>query len=125
LLSPPRVFVFAAAFGSIAPNGGSGDASGACRHDGVVINDNATNGAPNAEAMAMLPDGGGGVGGGRNRVGGGSTSTDRDNDGHDADGDRRRRRRRRRRPCPRRAATAVAMMMMAGERGGEATARRL
>ncbi len=37
---------------------------------------------------------------------------------YDADGDRRRHR------CPRGAATADVMMMMAGERGGEATARR-
>jgi hypothetical protein len=37
---------------------------------------------------------------------------------YDADGDRRRRH------CPRGAATADVMMTMAGERGGEATARR-
>ena len=56
--------------------------------------------------------------GGKNGVGGGS-STNRDNDNHDADSNRRHR------PCPRRAATAVAMMTMAGDRGGEATVRRL
>ena len=76
-------------------------------HNGVVINDNAANGAPNAEAMLTLPDGGGGVGGGKNRVGGGSTSTDRDKDGHDADGDCRRHCCRH--PRPRRAVTAVAI----------------
>jgi hypothetical protein len=53
-----------------------------------------------------------GVGSGKNGVGGGS-STNRDNDDHDVDGDCRRQ-------------TVVAMMTsMSGERGGEATVRRL
>jgi hypothetical protein len=65
------------------------------------------------------PDSGGGGRGddnGKNGVGGGS-STVRDND-YDADGDHHRRR------CPRGAVTADVMMTMAGERGGEAPARR-
>jgi hypothetical protein len=60
-------------------------------------------------------NGGRGDGGGKNGVGGGS-STGRDND-YDAKGDCCRC------CCPRGAATADVMMMMAGERGGEATAR--
>ena len=90
------------------------------RRNGVVVNDYTANGAPDAAAMATLPDGVGGVGGGKNGVGGGS-SKNRDNDGRDANGDRRR--------CPRprpcQAATAVAMMTMAGIRGGKAMARQL
>ena len=82
------------------------------RREGVIVNNYAANGAPDAAAMTMLTDGVGGVGGGKNGVGGGS-STNRDNDGHDADGDRR--------CCPRPrpcwASMAVAMMMMAGKRG--------
>ena len=89
----------------------------------VVVNDCASDGAPDAAVTAMRPDGGGGVGGGgvgggKNGVGGGS-SMDRDNKDHDADGNRRCR------PCPRRVATAVGMMTMAGKRGGEATVKRL
>jgi hypothetical protein len=45
----------------------------------------------------------------------------RDNNGRNADGDRHHRLR----PRPCWVATAVAMMTMAGERGGEAMARRL
>ncbi len=81
------------------------------RHDSVVVDDNTADGGPNMVAMATRPDGG---------VNGGS-STDRDNNDHNTDGNRRHRRR----PRPRRVAAAVAMMTIAGERGGEATARQL
>jgi hypothetical protein len=92
------------------------------RRNGVVVDNYAADGAPDSAGMAMRSDGCGGVGSGKNGVGGGS-STDRDNNDNDANGNRRRRPR----PChhSRRAATAVAMMTMTGERGGEATARRL
>ena len=83
------------------------------RRDGVVVDDCAADGAPDAAVTATRSEGGG-----KNNIGGGS-STDRDNDDHDVDGNRHCR------PCPRRATTAVAMMTMAGERGGEATVRRL
>jgi hypothetical protein len=63
---------------------------------GAIVDDNA-NGGHGAVATATGPDVG---------VGGG-TSTDRDNDDHGVNGNR-----------------AVVMMMIAGERGGEATARR-
>ena len=78
------------------------------RHDGVVVGDYPADGPPDAAATAVRPDSGDGVGGGKNGVSGGSNIY-RDNDDHDADGDRRRR----------------PMMTMAGERGGEVTARRL
>jgi hypothetical protein len=93
------------------------------RRDRVVVDNYAADGPPDSAGMATRLDSCGGVGSGKNGVGGGS-STDRDNDDNDANGDRRRRRPRPRHRS-RRAATAVAMMTMAGERGGEATARRL
>ena len=80
------------------------------RRDGIVVDDDAADKSPDAAATATNPDG---------SVGGGS-STDRDDNDHDTNGDHRHCRR----PRPRWAATAVAMMTIAGERGGEATARR-
>ena len=46
--------------------------------DGVIVDDYAADGGPDAAVTAMLPDSSGGVGSGKNGIGGGS-STDRDN----------------------------------------------
>jgi hypothetical protein len=92
------------------------------RCDGVIVDNYAADGAPDTAGMATRSDGCDGVGSGKNGVGGGS-STDRDNDDNDANGNCRCRPRPRH--CSRQAATAFAMMTLAGERGGEATARQL
>ena len=92
------------------------------RRDCVVVDNYAADGAPDSAGMTTHSDGCGGVGSGKNGVGGGS-NTDRDNGDNDANGDRRCRLHPRHRS--RREVTAVEMMTMAGERGGEATARQL